>query len=287
MKPHEYLIFRCGAARAVIRCRDTAAAQLLAGMPDFIPAVSVEPDMTRCRVHLSVCCAETLSGASQLSERDGCGFYWDAAAGKLIFRIFPRKYDFSRLTLLWCYISCGAVYSAIVHGEKLFMLHGGMSERPDGGAAVWFGCSGIGKSTLASRLASVGIRAPADDALLLAPYDGGFVVRPLPTWSRAIAMAGGGAPDIPELPLRKLLLLDRNPTASEVREISRLSFHARLFGAVSAHSLFMMRISPPELSFIAKQRLFVVAAELAEKFPPHVLFAALNDTGTIADILSS
>ena len=104
-----------------------------------------------------------------------------------------------------------ASFIPLLKERQVVLIHGALLIR-NGFAAVVSGPSGIGKSTLVSRLAGR-YECPADDCVLVCrDADGQYWAQEMPTWS--IWYAGKGDPETTfsgcrSYPLKSMFLLDR------------------------------------------------------------------------------
>ncbi len=97
----------------------------------------------------------------------------------------------------------GSVLGALLHQRGLLPLHGSAVRLGDGSAAVFAGCSGVGKSTLAAALRRRGYPVVADDLSVVRTRDDGVsALQPaypeLRLWADAAAKVGEAVDTLPK-----------------------------------------------------------------------------------------
>lgn len=204
--------------------------------------------------------------AARGTETDGY-LYWNDVGtfriqdGRLI--TIDAKADVSEETLRLCLL--GFVFAMLLHQRGLFVLHASGVEA-GGGAVLFVGSSGFGKSTLAAALRTRGHTLITDDQGVLCVS--GQVPLALPSfprvklWPDSLASLGADPEDLPRLvaetdkrsvstalefqsdplPLHRLYFLDNADTP----EITPMKLQAAMLGLIanSGLSFFRHLVSP-------------------------------------------
>ena len=143
----------------------------------------------------------------------------------------------------------------------------------DNGAIAFLGESGRGKSTLAASFASGGQRFLTDDALLLDPAEGGYLVQPshasIRLWddSQEALLAADAelAPPVQYTPKARILSGDSLPFCNAARRLQRVYF----LGDGSAERLTIQRMRPSEAIIGLVRNSFLLDIEAQEMLSSH------------------
>jgi len=141
------------------------------------------------------------------------------------------------------------------------------------GAIAFLGESGRGKSTLAASFASGGQRFLTDDALLLDPAEGGYLIQPshpsIRLWddSQEALLAADAelAPPVQYTPKARILSGDSLPFCNAVRRLQRVYF----LGDGSAEELTIQRMRPSEAMIGLVRNSFLLDIEAHEMLSSH------------------
>ena len=141
------------------------------------------------------------------------------------------------------------------------------------GAVAFLGESGRGKSTLAGSFASGGQRFLTDDALLLDPMEGGYLVQPshpsIRLWDdsqEALLTADAElAPPVQYTPKARILSGDSLPFCDAARRLQRVYF----LGDGSAEELTIQRMRPSEAMIGLVKNSFLLDIEAQEMLSSH------------------
>jgi hypothetical protein len=141
------------------------------------------------------------------------------------------------------------------------------------GAIAFLGESGRGKSTLAASFASGGQRFLTDDALLLDPAEGGYLVQPshpsIRLWddSQEALLAADAelAPPVQYTPKARILSGDGLPFCNAARQLRRVYF----LGDGSAEELTIQRMRPSEAMIGLVRNSFLLDIEAHEMLSSH------------------
>ena len=143
----------------------------------------------------------------------------------------------------------------------------------ENGAIAFLGESGYGKSTLAASFAAGGQRFLTDDALLLDPADGGYLVQPshpsIRLWddSQEALLAADAelAPPVQYTPKARILSGDSLPFCNAARRLRRVYF----LGDGSAVELMIQRMRPSEALIGLVRNSFLLDIEAQEMLSSH------------------
>ena len=143
----------------------------------------------------------------------------------------------------------------------------------ENGAIAFLGESGRGKSTLAASFASGGQRFLTDDALLLDPTEGGYLVQPshpsIRLWddSQEALLAADAelAPPVQYTPKARILSGDSLPFCNAARQLRRVYF----LGDGSAEELTIQRMRPSEALIGLVRNSFLLDIEAQEMLSSH------------------
>ena len=152
------------------------------------------------------------------------------------------------------------------------VLHGSAVDISGQGVA-FLGESGRGKSTLAASFASGGQRFLTDDALLLDPTEGGYLVQPshpsIRLWddSQEALLAADAelAPPVQYTPKARILSGDTLPFCSAARRLRRVYF----LGDGSAEKLTILPLRPSEAMIGLVKNSFLLDIEAQEMLSSH------------------
>ena len=141
------------------------------------------------------------------------------------------------------------------------------------GAIAFLGESGRGKSTLAASFASGGQRFLTDDALLLDPAEGGYLVQPshpsIRLWddSQEALLAADAelAPPVQYTPKARILSGDSLPFCNAARRLRRVYF----LGDGSAEKLTIQPMRPSEAMIGLVRNSFLLEFEAQEMLSSH------------------
>jgi hypothetical protein len=141
------------------------------------------------------------------------------------------------------------------------------------GAIAFLGESGRGKSTLAASFAAGGQRFLTDDALLLDPTEGGYLVQPshpsIRLWddSQEALLAADAelAPPVQYTPKARILSGDSLPFCDAARRLRRIYF----LGDGSAEALTIQRMRPSEAMIGLVRNSFLLDIEAREMLSSH------------------
>lgn len=151
------------------------------------------------------------------------------------------------------------------------------------GAIAFLGESGRGKSTLAASFASGGQRFLTDDALLLDPLEGGYLVQPshpsIRLWDDSqealLAVDAELAPPVQYTPKARILSGDTLPFCNAACRLRRLYF----LGDGSAEELTIQSMRPSEAMIGLVRNSFLLDIEAQEMLASH--FDLLADMVTL------
>ena len=140
-------------------------------------------------------------------------------------------------------------------------------------AIAFLGESGRGKSTLAASFAAGGQRFLTDDALLLVPAEGGYLVQPshpsIRLWddSQEALLAADAelAPPVQYTPKARILSGDSLPFCNAARRLRRVYF----LGDGSAVELMIQRMRPSEALIGLVRNSFLLDIEAQEMLSAH------------------
>jgi len=143
----------------------------------------------------------------------------------------------------------------------------------ENGAIAFLGESGRGKSTLAASFAAGGQRFLTDDALLLVPAEGGYLVQPshpsIRLWddSQEALLAADAelAPPVQYTPKARILSGDSLPFCNAARRLRRVYF----LGDGSAEELMIQRMRPSEALIGLVRNSFLLDIEAQEMLSSH------------------
>jgi len=152
------------------------------------------------------------------------------------------------------------------------VFHASAVETEDG-AIAFLGESGRGKSTLAASFAAGGQRFLTDDALLLDPTEGGYLVQPshpsIRLWddSQEALLAGDAqlAPPVQYTPKARILSGDTLPFCNAARRLRRVYF----LGDGNAEELTIQRMRPSEAMIGLVRNSFLLDIEAQEMLSAH------------------
>lgn len=141
------------------------------------------------------------------------------------------------------------------------------------GAIAFLGESGRGKSTLAASFAAAGQRFLTDDALLLDPTEGGYLVQPshpsIRLWddSQEALLAADAvlAPPVQYTPKARILSGDSLPFCNAIRRLRRVYF----LGDGRAEALTIQRMRPSEAMIGLVKNSFLLDIEAQEMLSSH------------------
>jgi len=141
------------------------------------------------------------------------------------------------------------------------------------GAIAFLGESGRGKSTLAASFAAGGQRFLTDDALLLDPTEGGYLVLPshpsIRLWNDSqealLAADAELAPPVQYTPKARILSGDSLPFCDSERRLRRVYF----LGDGSAEGLTIQRMRPSEAMIGLVRNSFLLDIEAQEMLSAH------------------
>ena len=141
------------------------------------------------------------------------------------------------------------------------------------GAIAFLGESGRGKSTLAASFAAGGQHFLTDDALLLDPVEGGYLVQPshpsIRLWddSQEALLAADAelAPPVQYTPKARILSGDSLPFCNAARQLRRVYF----LGDGSAEELTIQRMRPSEAMIGLVRNSFLLDIEAQEMLSSH------------------
>lgn len=171
----------------------------------------------------------------------------------------------------------------LLRGQSSFFLHGGAVRFPNTGeGVVFFGESGIGKSTAVERFVRQGGEAIGDDMLLLTrDCSGTLWVQPLPTWSSLWYPNEYLQHTVPlrqKTPVKAVMELTRGSGDRICRETVAMGWKVRLLKALHNHLGAILTMLPPTETKSVSLALLSFADQIAAQFPPLYLEGDLAGT---------
>ena len=183
-----------------------------------------------------------------------------------------------REAVLLRFMLSGAITLEMLHAPGDFAIfHGSMLECGNE-AVLFFGESGIGKSTTRRRWLEEGGASTADDAIICFFDNNGLYARCLPTWSNW-SLNGSSARRYPvDEPrrIKSVLWLSRGKESQYIAQSPPAVWHAQLMSALVVHCISPMRRFSDEEKTEQLNNIWNFISRLDEKFSQRGLFAHLD-----------